>query len=202
MQNTALLQKHLDANAKMVDFAGFYMPVSYEGIKAEHKTVREQVGVFDVSHMGEFVLKGKNALQLIQYITTNDASKLYDGKVQYTCMPNGKNGIVDDLLVYRYSQEEYYLVVNASNIAKDLHWIETHNQAQNFGVEITNISDQLSLLAVQILLGALTVWKLLDPSVVSGHLGVALLIFVTPLVSPGTSTGVLRWVVVPSPSWP
>ncbi len=149
MQNTALLQKHLDANAKMVDFAGFNMPVSYEGIKAEHKTVREHVGVFDVSHMGEFILKGTNALQLIQYITTNDASKLHDGKVQYTCMPNGKNGIVDDLLVYRRSQESYYLVVNASNIAKDLSWIEEHNQTQKFGVEIENISDRVSLLAVQ-----------------------------------------------------
>ena len=116
MKNTALLQKHLDANAKMVPFAGYNMPVQYEGVNAEHETVRTGVGVFDVSHMGEFFLRGPKALDLIQRVTTNDASVLFDGKAQYSCMPNGKGGIVDDLIIYRISQEEYLLVVNASNI--------------------------------------------------------------------------------------
>jgi aminomethyltransferase len=146
MKNTALLQKHLHANAKMVPFAGYNMPVQYEGVNAEHETVRTGVGVFDVSHMGEFFLRGPKALDLIQRVTTNDASVLFDGKAQYSCMPNGKGGIVDDLIIYRISQEEYLLVVNASNIEKDWNWISSHNTD---GVEMENASDAYSLLAIQ-----------------------------------------------------
>lgn len=146
MKNTALLQKHLDANAKMVPFAGYNMPVQYEGVNAEHETVRTGVGVFDVSHMGEFFLRGPKALDLIQRVTTNDASILFDGKAQYSCMPNGKGGIVDDLIIYRITQEEYLLVVNASNIEKDWNWISSHNTE---GVEMENASDAYSLLAIQ-----------------------------------------------------
>lgn len=146
MKNTALLQKHIDFNAKMVPFAGYNMPVQYEGVNAEHETVRNAVGVFDVSHMGEFFLRGPLALDLIQRVTTNDASVLFDGKAQYSCMPNGKGGIVDDLIIYRISQEEYLLVVNASNIEKDWNWISSHNTK---GVEMENASDAYSLLAIQ-----------------------------------------------------
>jgi aminomethyltransferase len=146
MKNTALLQKHLAANAKMVPFAGYNMPVQYEGVNAEHETVRTGVGVFDVSHMGEFFLRGPKALDLIQRVTTNDAFVLFDGKAQYSCMPNGKGGIVDDLIIYRISQEEYLLVVNASNIEKDWNWISSHNTD---GVEMENASDAYSLLAIQ-----------------------------------------------------
>lgn len=146
MKNTALLQKHLDANAKMVPFAGYNMPVQYEGVNIEHETVRNAVGVFDVSHMGEFFLRGPKALDLIQRVSTNDASVLFDGKAQYSCMPNGKGGIVDDLIIYRIHQEEYLLVVNASNIEKDWNWIASHNTE---GVEMENASDRYSLLAIQ-----------------------------------------------------
>ena len=146
MKNTALLQKHLDANAKMVPFAGYNMPVQYEGVTIEHETVRNAVGVFDVSHMGEFFLRGPKALALIQRVTTNDASVLFDGKAQYSCMPNGKGGIVDDLIIYRINQEEYLLVVNASNIEKDWNWISSHNTE---GVAMENASDRYSLLAIQ-----------------------------------------------------
>lgn len=130
----------------MVPFAGYNMPVTYAGINAEHDTVRKTVGVFDVSHMGEFILKGEKVLDLIQKVTTNDASKLYDGKVQYSCLPNENGGIVDDLLVYRLDEKTYMLVVNASNIEKDWDWISKYNE---FGVEMKNISDRTSLLAVQ-----------------------------------------------------
>ncbi len=130
----------------MVPFAGYNMPVSYEGINAEHETVRKAVGVFDVSHMGEFILKGEGALDLIQRVTSNDASVLVDGKVQYSCLPNDLGGIVDDLLVYRLTEKSYLLVVNASNIEKDWNWISKHNSG---GVEMENISDRTSLLAVQ-----------------------------------------------------
>ncbi len=146
MKNTALTQKHISLGAKMVPFAGYNMPVSYSGLNEEHTTVRTGVGVFDVSHMGEFRLKGDHALDLIQYVTSNDASKLTDGKVQYSCLPNDKGGIVDDLLVYRFREDEYYLVVNASNIEKDWNWIKQHNK---WGVEMHNMSDDMSLLAVQ-----------------------------------------------------
>jgi len=130
----------------MVPFAGYNMPVQYAGINAEHETVRKAVGVFDVSHMGEFILKGDNALDLIQRVTSNDASKLYDGKVQYSCLPNEDGGIVDDLLVYRIDEKTYMLVVNASNIDKDWDWISKFNTA---GVDMKNISDRTSLLAIQ-----------------------------------------------------
>lgn len=146
MNNTALTEKHIALGAKMVPFAGYNMPVQYEGINAEHATVRNAVGVFDVSHMGEFILKGENALDLIQRVTSNDASKLYDGKIQYSCLPNTDGGIVDDLLVYRIDEKTYMLVVNASNIEKDWNWIQQFNTE---GVEMHNISDQTSLLAIQ-----------------------------------------------------
>jgi aminomethyltransferase len=146
LKHTALTQKHISLGAKMVPFAGYLMPVSYTGLNDEHNTVRNAVGMFDVSHMGEFFLKGEGALDLIQRVTSNDASKLVDGKVQYSCLPNDNGGIVDDLLVYRYNQNEYYLVVNASNIEKDWNWIAAHNTK---GVEMTNVSDSMSLLAVQ-----------------------------------------------------
>jgi len=146
MKNTALTEKHISLGAKMVPFAGYNMPVQYEGINAEHAVVRNGVGVFDVSHMGEFILKGENALDLIQRVTSNDASKLYDGKVQYSCLPNEEGGIVDDLLVYRIDEKTYMLVVNASNIEKDWNWIQQYNDKD---VEMHNISDKTSLLAIQ-----------------------------------------------------
>jgi len=146
MKNTALTHIHESLGAKMVPFAGYNMPVQYAGINIEHETVRNNVGVFDVSHMGEFYLKGKNALALIQKVTSNDASVLTDGKVQYSCLPNNDGGIVDDLLVYRINSETYFLVVNASNIEKDWNWISQHN---DLGVEMINSSDEFSLLAVQ-----------------------------------------------------
>lgn len=146
MKNTALTQKHIALGAKMVPFAGYNMPVQYAGINVEHDTVRKGVGVFDVSHMGEFILKGDHALDLIQQVTSNDASKLTDGKVQYSCLPNENGGIVDDLLVYRIDAKTYMLVVNASNIEKDWNWISKFN---TLGVDMKNISDRTSLLAVQ-----------------------------------------------------
>jgi aminomethyltransferase len=146
MKNTALTDIHVSEGAKMVPFAGYNMPVQYVGINAEHETVRKAVGVFDVSHMGEFILKGDKALDLIQQVTSNDASKLYDGKVQYSCLPNDKGGIVDDLLVYRIDEKTYMLVVNASNIEKDWNWISQFN---TYGVEMKDISDRTSLLAIQ-----------------------------------------------------
>lgn len=146
MKNTSLLPKHIQANAKMVPFAGYNMPVQYEGVNVEHETVRQGVGVFDVSHMGEFFLRGPKALELIQRVTTNDASLLFDGKAQYSCMPNGSGGIVDDLIIYRIREEEYLLVVNASNIEKDWNWIASHNTD---GVEMENASDDYALLAIQ-----------------------------------------------------
>lgn len=146
MKNTALTDKHIALGAKMVPFAGFNMPVSYEGVKAEHDYVRNGVGVFDVSHMGEFVLKGENTIALLQKVTSNDASKMIDGQAQYTCLPNNDGGIVDDLIIYRKSATEYFVVVNASNIEKDWNWISSHN---DLGVEMMNRSEEYSLLAVQ-----------------------------------------------------
>jgi aminomethyltransferase len=146
MKNTALTNLHRQLGAKMVPFAGYNMPVQYAGINAEHETVRKAVGVFDVSHMGEFILKGENAVELIQKVTSNDAAKLFDGKVQYSCLPNEEGGIVDDLLVYRIDDKTYMLVVNASNIEKDWNWIAKNN---DMGVDMKNISDRTSLLAIQ-----------------------------------------------------
>ncbi|MGQ7868500.1 glycine cleavage system aminomethyltransferase GcvT [Sunxiuqinia sp. sy24] len=146
MKKTAFNQLHKQAGGKMVEFAGYEMPVEFSGIKDEHLTVRNSVGVFDVSHMGEFWVKGPKAAALVQKITTNDISKLRMGQAQYTCFPNGKGGIVDDLLVYYYEPEKYLLVVNASNIEKDWNWIVAQNQE---GAEMENASDRISLLAIQ-----------------------------------------------------
>lgn len=146
MKNIQLHKTHEVLGAKILPFAGYNMPIQYEGVKAEHKTVREGVGVFDVSHMGEFLLDGENALDLIQRVTSNDASKLKIGEAQYSCLPNNKGGIVDDLLVYRVKEETYLLVVNASNIEKDWNWISIHN---SMNVPMRNLSDHYSLLAIQ-----------------------------------------------------
>jgi len=146
MKNTALTHIHEALGAKMLPFAGYNMPITYEGVNAEHETVRNAVGVFDVSHMGEFFLSGPNALALIQKVTSNDAAVLTDGRVQYSCLPNNEGGIVDDLLVYKIKDEEYLLVVNASNIEKDWNWISSHN---DLGVTMVNRSDDYSLLAIQ-----------------------------------------------------
>ncbi|MDC3337389.1 glycine cleavage system aminomethyltransferase GcvT [Flavobacteriales bacterium] len=146
MKQTALSQKHIDLGAKMVEFAGYAMPVQYSGVNEEHEIVRNGVGVFDVSHMGEFMLRGTGALDLIQKISSNDAEKLFDGKAQYACIPNETGGIIDDFLTYRISKDEYLLVVNASNIEKDWNWLVKNN---TFDCEMENISDQTSLLAVQ-----------------------------------------------------
>ncbi|MDB0615566.1 glycine cleavage system aminomethyltransferase GcvT [Tenacibaculum dicentrarchi] len=146
MKNTALTHIHEALGAKIVPFAGYNMPVQYEGINIEHETVRKGVGVFDVSHMGEFFLKGENALALIQKVATNDASKLVPGQAQYSCMPNADGGIVDDLIIYMIAENEYMLVVNASNIEKDWNWIASHN---DLNVTMENRSDDWSLLAIQ-----------------------------------------------------
>ena len=147
MKNTPFTQKHIDLGAKMAEFAGYNMPISYSGINDEHATVRKNAGVFDVSHMGEFILKGEHALDLIQRVTSNDASKLVNGQAQYSCLPNNEGGIVDDLIVYCIDQNKtYMLVVNASNIEKDWNWIVAHNTNH---VEMHNISDKTCLLAIQ-----------------------------------------------------
>ena len=146
MKKTALYNKHVELGAKMVPFAGYQMPVQYSGVNAEHINVRDNVGVFDVSHMGEFIVSGENALNLIQKISSNDASKLFPGRAQYSYLPNDNGGVVDDLIIYMISEEKYLLVVNASNIEKDWNWINKHNDV---GAELENISDQMSLLAVQ-----------------------------------------------------
>jgi len=146
MKNIALNEIHESLGAKMVAFAGYNMPVQYEGINIEHETVRNGVGVFDVSHMGEFLIEGKNALALVQKVTSNDASKLAIDDAQYSCMPNNDGGIVDDLIVYRIKENTYLLVVNASNIEKDWNWISDHNDVS---ATMRNISDAYSLLAIQ-----------------------------------------------------
>lgn len=146
MKNIPLHQIHKDLGAKILPFAGYHMPIQYEGVNAEHQTVREGVGVFDVSHMGEFLLEGPKALALIQKVSSNDASKLKIGDAQYSCLPNTTGGIVDDLLIYRIKEETYLLVVNASNIEKDWDWIRSQN---DLGVSIKNLSDDYSLLAIQ-----------------------------------------------------
>jgi aminomethyltransferase len=151
MKNTAFTNFHIEAGARMVQFAGYNMPVEYTGINDEHITVREKLGVFDVSHMGEFWVTGPSALKFLQYITSNDVSVLFDGKVQYSCLPNGKGGIVDDLLVYRFNPEKYLLVVNAANIEKDWNWCVQN--AVRFGLktgrDLVNSSDEIAQLAVQ-----------------------------------------------------
>lgn len=146
MKTTVFLETHKALGAKIVEFAGFMMPVEYSGINDEHLAVRSNVGVFDVSHMGEIWVKGPKALSLIQKVTSNDASKLTIGKAQYSCLPNGKGGIVDDILVYKYEEEKYLLVVNASNIEKDWNWINQNNTVE---AELENASDKISQLAIQ-----------------------------------------------------
>ena len=147
MKNITLNDIHEALGAKMVPFAGYNMPVQYEGVTAEHLTVRNGVGVFDVSHMGEFLVSGENALALIQKVTSNDASKLQIGDAQYSCFPNTENGIVDDLICYRIKEEQYLLVVNASNIEKDWNWISKYNK--EFGADLRDLSEDYSLLAIQ-----------------------------------------------------
>ena len=151
MKNTPFLEFHNAAGARMVDFAGFNMPVEYSGITEEHISVRNGVGVFDVSHMGEFWVKGPASTEFLQYITSNDISVLFDGKIQYSCFPNGRGGIVDDLLVYRFDREKYLLVVNAANIVKDWEWCVRN--AERFGLipgkDLLNVSDDMAQLAVQ-----------------------------------------------------
>ncbi|SHJ73408.1 aminomethyltransferase [Arenibacter nanhaiticus] len=147
MKNTALTNTHQALGAKMVPFAGYNMPVSYEGINIEHETVRKGVGVFDVSHMGEFLISGPKALDLIQKVSSNDASKMAVGKAQYSCLPNETGGVVDDLIIYKMKEDQYLLVVNASNIDKD--WAHISKYNEEFGAEMRNISDEYSLLAIQ-----------------------------------------------------
>lgn len=159
MNYTAFNGLHKKAGGKMVEFAGFEMPIEYSGIKDEHLTVREKVGVFDVSHMGEFWVKGPNAFDLIQKITTNDVGKLTIGQAQYSCFPNGKGGIVDDLLVYYYEPDKYMLVVNAANIEKDWNWVVSKNDV---GAVLENASDAISQLAIQGPLATQVLQKLTD----------------------------------------
>ncbi len=153
---------HRQMGAKMVEFAGWDMPVQFEGINAEHKTVRTTLGVFDVSHMGEFWAEGPHAFELVQKVTTNDVAALVDGKVQYSCLPNGKGGIVDDLLVYRFNTEKYLLVVNAANIDKDWAHINSRNDVN---AKLTNVSDEVSQLAIQGPLALKAMQKLTKESV-------------------------------------
>ena len=160
MKTTALTGKHVALGAKMVEFAGFNMPVYYSGIIDEHNTVRKGVGIFDVSHMGEFTVKGPDALSFLQYVTSNDVSKLSPGKIQYSCFPNDQGGIVDDLLVYNMNPNDYYLVVNAANLEKDWNWI--NQQKNGFDVELKNISDEVSQVAVQGPLAITALQKLTD----------------------------------------
>ena len=147
MKKTTLYNTHLALNAKMTSFAGYEMPIQYAGIKKEHLSVREGLGVFDVSHMGEFYISGPNALKLLQYVCSNDISKILVGKAQYNYFPNESGGIVDDLIVYRLEEEHYLLVVNASNIEKDWKWIQKHNQ--QFEAQLVNHSEKIALLAIQ-----------------------------------------------------
>jgi aminomethyltransferase len=146
MKDTALTSVHRELGARIVPFAGYNMPVEYTGVKDEHITVREAVGIFDVSHMGEIWVRGPRAAEFIQRVTTNDVNKLYDGRIQYTCFPNGQGGIVDDLLVYQVAHENYLLVVNASNIEKDWDWLMKLN---TYDAALENVSDQMAQLAVQ-----------------------------------------------------
>ena len=147
MKKTSLYDKHVSLGAKIVPFAGFDMPVQYSGVTEEHFAVREKVGIFDVSHMGQFFIEGPGSLELLQYVTTNDVSTLVDGKAQYSCLPNGNGGIVDDLIVYKMADAKYFVVVNASNIDKD--WAHISKFNEKFGAKMTNASDEMSLIAIQ-----------------------------------------------------
>lgn len=146
LKKTPLFDIHKDLGAKMVPFAGYEMPIEYSGVIKEHKTVRQYAGVFDVSHMGEFLVSGPGAFELVQQLTTNDVSRLTNGRAQYSCLPNGKGGIIDDLIIYRIGEDRFLLVVNAANIEKDWNWINDHKKSN---VKLENISDQMSLIAVQ-----------------------------------------------------
>jgi len=159
MKNTAFTKMHQALGAKMVEFAGYSMPVLFEGVNAEHETVRTTVGVFDVSHMGEVWVKGPKAFEFVQKVTSNDVAKLEDGKIQYTCFPNDKGGIVDDLLVYRVDAETYLLVINASNIDKDWAWMNSQNDV---GATLYNASNEIAQLAVQGPRAMKTLQKLTD----------------------------------------
>ncbi len=167
MKTTAFTKYHIEAGAKMAEFAGYNMPIEFSGIADEHNTVRQNMGVFDVSHMGEIWVKGPNALAFLQHVTSNDVSALWDGKVQYSCFPNGKGGIVDDLLVYRVDGETYLLVVNASNIAKDWEFLCSHAPKFDItpGKELYNASDEIAQLAIQGPNAMKLVQKLCDESV-------------------------------------
>ncbi|QFG52915.1 glycine cleavage system aminomethyltransferase GcvT [Chryseobacterium sp.] len=159
-KRTALFDKHVSLGAKMVPFAGFDMPVQYSGVTEEHFAVREKVGIFDVSHMGQIFVEGPTAKDLLQYVTTNNLDTLETGKAQYTCLPNGNGGIVDDLIIYKMADEKYFVVVNASNIEKDWNHLVKHNG--RFGAKLTNASDDMSLIAVQGPKAAETLQKLTD----------------------------------------
>ena len=160
MNKTALYDKHVSLGAKMVPFAGFEMPVQYSGVTQEHIAVREKVGIFDVSHMGQFFIEGSAAKDLLQFVTTNNLDSLENGKAQYTCLPNGNGGLVDDLIVYKMNDEKYFVVVNASNIEKDWNHISKYNE--KFGAKMTNSSDEMSLLAIQGPKAVETLQKLTD----------------------------------------
>ena len=160
MNKTALYDKHVSLGAKMVPFAGFDMPVQYSGVTEEHFAVREKVGIFDVSHMGQFFVEGPAAKDLLQFVGTNNVDTLTDGKAQYTCLPNGNGGIVDDLIVYKMADEKYFVVVNASNIEKDWNHISKFNE--KFGAKLTNASDEMSLIAIQGPKATETLQKLTD----------------------------------------
>ncbi len=160
MKYTVYAKKHEEFGAKMTEFAGFYMPIQYEGLVIEHEHVRKAVGVFDVSHMGEIYIKGPKALDFIQWVSSNDVSSLTNGKIQYSCFPNETGGIVDDFLIYRIEEDEYLLVVNASNIDKDWNWLIKQNE--KFGAELYNASDKISQLAIQGPLALKAMQKLTD----------------------------------------
>lgn len=162
MKYTVFTAIHEAAGAKMVEFAGYYMPIQYEGLNAEHENVRKAVGVFDVSHMGQFWVKGPKALEFVQWVTSNDASKLTDGKIQYSYFPNNDGGVVDDFLVYRVDAETYLLVVNAANIEKDWAWVNSQNK---MGATLYNASDEISQLAIQGPLALKAMQKLTDTPV-------------------------------------
>ncbi|MEL6389330.1 MAG: glycine cleavage system aminomethyltransferase GcvT [Bacteroidota bacterium] len=146
IKRTPLYDDHITAGAKMVEFAGFHMPIRYKGVSEEHKAVRQSVGMFDVSHMGQFYIRGPHAIDLLKKISSNDPEKLSIGQAQYSCMPTDALGIVDDLLIYRTAEHEYLLVVNASNIEKDWEWISSHNEVE---AQMENVSDSVSLIALQ-----------------------------------------------------
>jgi aminomethyltransferase len=167
MKTTPLTNIHEKLGARMVPFAGFLMPVEYSGIQDEHITVRTKLGVFDVSHMGEVWVRGPKALDFLQWVTTNDVAALYDGKVQYSCFPNGRGGIVDDLLVYRMREDDYLLVINASNIEKDFNWLTARGEEMGLkaGEDIVNVSDDFAQLAVQGPLALKAMQKLTDEPV-------------------------------------